>query len=95
MTRVALSADRIVTTAETLIRSSGSTEWTVRALCKELECAPGAIYRYFPGGVDAIGADRFRECGVGSPCDGVPVRDELAQALRYFVFRGVGRVGVY
>ncbi len=57
MTRVALSADRIVTTAETLIRSSGSTEWTVRALCKELECAPGAIYRYFPGGVDAIGAE--------------------------------------
>ncbi len=57
MARVGLSADRIVTTAETLIRSSGSTEWTVRALCKELECAPGAIYRYFPGGVDAIGAE--------------------------------------
>ncbi len=57
MPRVALSADRIVTTAEQLIRASGSTEWTVRALCKELECAPGAIYRYFPGGVDAIGAE--------------------------------------
>lgn len=57
MPRVALSADRIVTTAEELIRASGSTEWTVRALCKELECAPGAIYRYFPGGVDAIGAE--------------------------------------
>jgi AcrR family transcriptional regulator len=55
--RVALSADRIVTTAEQLIRETGSTEWTVRALCKELECAPGAIYRYFPGGVDAIGAE--------------------------------------
>ena len=57
MSRVGLSADRIVTTAETLIRISGSTEWTVRALCKELECAPGAIYRYFPGGVEAIGAE--------------------------------------
>jgi AcrR family transcriptional regulator len=55
--RVGLSADRIVTTAEALIRVTGSTEWTVRALCKELECAPGAIYRYFPGGVDAIGAE--------------------------------------
>ena len=57
VSRIALSADRIVTTAEQLIRTSGSTEWTVRALCKELECAPGAIYRYFPGGVDAIGAE--------------------------------------
>lgn len=57
MARLGLSADRIVTTAEELIRASGSTEWTVRALCKELECAPGAIYRYFPGGVDAIGAE--------------------------------------
>ena len=57
MARVGLSADRIVTTAETLIRTSGSADWTVRALCKELECAPGAIYRYFPGGVEAIGAE--------------------------------------
>lgn len=57
MPRLALSADRIVTTAEQLIRITGSTEWTVRALCKELECAPGAIYRYFPGGVVAIGAE--------------------------------------
>lgn len=57
MSRVGLSADRIVRTAEQLIRTSGSTEWTVRALCKELECAPGAIYRYFPGGVEAIGAE--------------------------------------
>ena len=56
MARVGLSADRIVTTAETLILTSGSADWTVRALCKELECAPGAIYRYFPGGVEAIGA---------------------------------------
>lgn len=55
--RAALSADRIVTTAEALIRDSGSTDWTVRKLCKQLECAPGAIYRYFPGGVDAIGAE--------------------------------------
>jgi len=57
LSRTALSADRIVTTAEALIRDSGSTEWTVRSLCKRLECAPGAIYRYFPGGVDAIGAE--------------------------------------
>ena len=55
--RAGLLADRIVTTAEELIRASGSSEWTVRALCKELECAPGAIYRYFPGGVEAIGAE--------------------------------------
>ena len=57
LARAALSADRIVTTAEALIRDSGSTDWTVRKLCKQLECAPGAIYRYFPGGVDAIGAE--------------------------------------
>ncbi len=57
MARTALSADRIVTMAEALIRDSGSTDWTVRGLCKRLECAPGAIYRYFPGGVDAIGAE--------------------------------------
>ncbi len=52
-----LSTERIVATAEQLIRDTGSTDWTVRTLCKQLECAPGAIYRYFPGGVDAIGAE--------------------------------------
>ncbi|MBT6206341.1 MAG: hypothetical protein HOI34_21960 [Rhodospirillaceae bacterium] len=57
MSRAALSAERIVTTAEALIRDSGSTDWTVRKLCRQLECAPGAIYRCFPGGVDAIGAE--------------------------------------
>jgi len=62
--RAGLSAERIVTTAEALIRDSGSTDWTVRSLCKRLECAPGAIYRYFPGGVDAIGAEiRSRHLG--------------------------------
>jgi AcrR family transcriptional regulator len=40
-----------------LIRDTGSTDWTVRTLCRQLECAPGAIYRYFPGGVEAIGAE--------------------------------------
>ena len=57
MSRMALSTERIVTTAEQLIRDTGSTDWTVRTLCKQLECAPGAIYRYFPGGVEAIGAE--------------------------------------
>lgn len=57
MSRMALSTERIVATAEQLIRESGSTDWTVRTLCRHLECAPGAIYRYFPGGVDAIGAE--------------------------------------
>ncbi len=57
MARAVLSAERIVTTAEALIRDSGSTDWTVRTLCKRLECAPGALYRHFPGGVDAIGAE--------------------------------------
>ncbi len=57
MSRMALSTERIVATAERLIRDSGSTDWTVRTLCKQLECAPGAIYRYFPGGVEAIGAE--------------------------------------
>lgn len=54
MPRGSLSQDVIVEAAQKLIRDSGSTDWTVRSLCKVLECAPGALYRHFPDGVAQI-----------------------------------------
>ena len=82
MSRMALSTERIVATAEQLIRDTGSTDWTVRTLCKHLECAPGAIYRYFPGGVEAIGAEiRGRHVAeLGNLLDGVE-EDHAAEGL--------------
>ena len=55
--RPPLSPEAIVSAAEELIRDTGSAEWTVRALSRILECAPGALYRHFPGGVGEIAAE--------------------------------------
>lgn len=56
-TRTALSPDLIVNAAERLISDTGSTEWSVRSLSRILECAPGALYRHFPGGASEIAAE--------------------------------------
>ena len=57
MARTALSPDVIVNAAERLIHETGSTEWTVRSLSRVLECAPGALYRHFPGGTAEIATE--------------------------------------
>lgn len=64
MARPTLSPDAIVSAAEQLIHETGSTEWTVRSLSRVLECAPGALYRHFPGGTAEIAAEiRARDFG--------------------------------
>gem|GEM_PF-5750849 len=55
--RPSLSPDVIVEAAEQMISDTGSTEWTVRSLSRILECAPGALYRHFPGGAAEIAAE--------------------------------------
>lgn len=55
--RPSLSPDAIVEAAEQMISATGSTEWTVRSLSRILECAPGALYRHFPGGAAEIAAE--------------------------------------
>ncbi len=55
--RTALSPETIVSAAEQLINDSGSPEWTVRSLSRILSCAPGALYRHFPGGAGEIAAE--------------------------------------
>jgi AcrR family transcriptional regulator len=54
--RPSLSPDAIIEAAERLINDTGSAVWTVRSLSDRLNCAPGALYRYFPGGTGEIEA---------------------------------------
>ncbi len=53
-TQNSLTVDAIIDTAEKLIVETDAKECTLRALSRALGCAPGALNRYFPGGVDEI-----------------------------------------
>ncbi|MFQ5959089.1 MAG: TetR/AcrR family transcriptional regulator [Alphaproteobacteria bacterium] len=55
--RTALSPETIVDAAEQLINDTGTAEWTMRSLSRILSCAPGALYRHFPGGAGEIAAE--------------------------------------
>ncbi len=60
--RPTLSPDAIIEAAERLISDTGPAVWTVRSLSSRLNCVPGALYRYFPGGTGEIEAKvRARE----------------------------------
>ena len=49
-----LTVEAIIDTAEKLIVEADAKDCTLRALSRALGCAPGALSRYFPGGVDEI-----------------------------------------
>ncbi len=49
-----LTDESIIDTAEKLIVEADAKDCTLRALSRALGCAPGALSRYFPGGVDEI-----------------------------------------
>lgn len=49
-----LTVETIIDTAEKLIVEADAKDCTLRALSRALGCAPGALNRYFPGGVDEI-----------------------------------------
>ncbi len=53
-TNALLTAEAIIDTAEKLIVEADAKDCTLRALSRALGCAPGALNRYFPGGVDEI-----------------------------------------
>ncbi|MFP6742514.1 MAG: TetR/AcrR family transcriptional regulator [Alphaproteobacteria bacterium] len=55
-TQSPLTPDTIVDTAERLIvnAEADAREWSLRSLSRALGCAPGALYRHFPGGVEEI-----------------------------------------
>lgn len=56
LTPAPLTPDSIVDTAERLIvnAEADARDWSLRSLSRALGCAPGALYRHFPGGVDEI-----------------------------------------
>ena len=49
-----LTVESIIDTAERLIVDTDAKDCTLRALSRALGCTPGALNRYFPGGVDEI-----------------------------------------
>ena len=51
-----LTPEAIVDTAERLIidADANAADWSLRSLSRALGCAPGALYRHFPGGVEEI-----------------------------------------
>lgn len=51
-----LTPEAIVDTAERLIidADANAADWSLRSLSRTLGCAPGALYRHFPGGVTEI-----------------------------------------
>ena len=53
-TNAPLTVEAIIDTAEKLIIEADAKDCTLRALSRALGCAPGALNRYFPGGVDEI-----------------------------------------
>ena len=55
-TQSPLTPDTIVDTAERLIDNAetDARDWSLQSLSRALGCAPGALYRHFPGGVDEI-----------------------------------------
>jgi AcrR family transcriptional regulator len=55
-TQSPLTPDAIVDTAERLIvnAEADARDCSLRSLSRALGCAPGALYRHFPGGVDEI-----------------------------------------
>ncbi len=81
-TRVHLSQERIVDAAQKLIDETGSMEWSVRAICRTLDCAPGALYRHFPDGVSAIAENlRRRHVARLEECLGAAEEDEQTEGL--------------
>lgn len=57
-----LTVETIIDTAERMVVETDAKECTLRALSRALGCAPGALNRYFPGGVgEIISAVQVRE----------------------------------
>lgn len=61
-TKSPLTVEAIIDTAENLIVEADAKDCTLRALSRALGCTPGALNRYFPGGVaEIISAVQARE----------------------------------